>query len=108
MLLHLPPGVRRLGRVLTPKNLAYSFLTEGKRLWELEAATPRLTTIQAGLILTVFHNLRGLDEIGQAYRPYAISLAHKLGLFGSPVKAISERQRHGRQFTAWTLYSWEA
>lgn len=38
----------------------------------------------------------------------AVSLAHSLGLFDGPVKADTERQRHGRQFTAWSLYCWEA
>ncbi|KAK7946049.1 uncharacterized protein PG986_010370 [Apiospora aurea] len=91
-----------------PHTLVYRFLAEAKRLWELEAAKPRLTTIQAGMFFNVFHNLCGLDEIGQAYRIHAIKLAHELGFYDGPITAPSERMRNGRIYTAWALYSWEA
>ncbi|KAK8877777.1 C6 transcription factor [Apiospora arundinis] len=91
-----------------PHTLLYRFLAEAKRLWELEAAEPRLTTIQAGIFFNVFHNLCGLDEIGQAYRIHAINLANELGFYDGPIKAPNEKLRHGRIYTAWALYSWEA
>ncbi|KAK8070395.1 hypothetical protein PG997_010598 [Apiospora hydei] len=83
-----------------PHTLVYRFLAEAKRLWELEAAKPRLTTIQAGMFFNVFHNLCGLDEIGQAYRIHAIDLAHKLGFYDGPITAPSERIRNGRIYTS--------
>jgi hypothetical protein len=86
----------------------YRFLAEAKRLWELEAEEPRITTIQAGILLHVFYNLCGLDEIGQVYRIQAIALAHELRLFDSSDGEKRERIRRGRAYTAWALYSWES
>ncbi|KAI1842379.1 hypothetical protein JX266_011420 [Neoarthrinium moseri] len=91
-----------------PNTLQYRFLAEAKRLWEVECSEPRITTIQTGMLLNVFYNLCGLDEIGQAYRIHAISLAHELRLFDGRILGQSSRIRHGRLFTAWSLYSWEA
>lgn len=87
----------------------YRFLAEAKRLWELEAPKPRITTIQAGIILTVIHNLCGLDEIGQAYRMHGLALAHELHLFDGTRNRYehSDRLWDGRAYAAWTLYNWE-
>lgn len=82
-------------------------MAEAKRLWELEATKSRITTIQAGVLFNVFCNLCGLDEVGQAYRIQAITLAHKLRLFNRTRDGKSERIRRGRAFTAWALYNWE-
>lgn len=92
-----------------PQTLMYRFLAEAKRLWELEAPRPRITTIQAGIIFNVIHNLCGLDEIGQAYRVHALALAHELGLFDGTVDRHqeSDRMRNGRAYAAWALYNWE-
>lgn len=83
-------------------------MAEAKRLWELEYKVPRLTTIQAGIIFNVFHNLCGLDEIGQAYRINAYALAHDMRLFDGPIQDANARVRRGKIYTAWALYSWEA
>jgi hypothetical protein len=91
-----------------PQNLAYRFLAEAKRLWELEATEPCLTTIHAGVILNVFHNLSGLDAIGQVYRLNSVSLARRLRLFDEHIPGQSKRIRDGRLYTAWALFSWEA
>ncbi|EFY90076.1 C6 transcription factor, putative [Metarhizium acridum CQMa 102] len=88
-------------------TLVYRFLAEAKRIWELEATEAHITTIQAGILFNVFHNLCGLDEIGQAYRIQAISLAHQLRLFDSSVYMHNHRMRNGRAFTAWALFNWE-
>ncbi|KAM5350843.1 hypothetical protein ACJ41O_007348 [Fusarium nematophilum] len=90
-----------------PNTLVYRFLAEAKRIWELEATEARITTIQAGILFSVFHNLCGLDEIGQPYRIHAVALAHKLRIFDSAVDGHSERIRNGKAYTAWALYSWE-
>jgi hypothetical protein len=91
-----------------PHTLIYRLLAEVKRIWELEATEPRTTTIQAGVILNVFHSLAGLDQIGHAYRVQSIALAHQIGLFKKPMQGSSERVRNGKVFTAWALYQWEA
>ncbi|KAI7778629.1 C6 transcription factor [Diaporthe eres] len=80
-----------------PQTLMYRFLAEAKRVWELEAPKPRITTIQAGIIFNVTHNLCGLDEIGQAYRIHALALAHELQLFDGSADRFeqSEKIRNG-------------
>ena len=85
----------------------YRFLAEVKRIWELEATKPRLTTIQAGIILNIFHNLSGLDEVGKAYRIHAVALAHQLRLFDGAIDRESARIRNCLAYTVWALYSWE-
>ncbi|KAI1071540.1 hypothetical protein LB507_005250, partial [Fusarium sp. FIESC RH6] len=90
-----------------PNNLTYRFMAEAKRLWELEATVPRITTIQAGMLFAVYHNLCGLDEIGNAYLIQAVALAHQLRIFDTPVVGQSERLQRGREYTAWALYNWE-
>ncbi|KAH7174944.1 uncharacterized protein B0J16DRAFT_364916 [Fusarium flagelliforme] len=91
-----------------PKTLTYRFIAEAKRLWELEALEPCITTVQAGIILNVFYNLSGLDEIGQAYRVSSVSMANKLNLFSGCTPGPTERIRRGNSFTAWAIYKWDA
>ena len=91
-----------------PHTLQYRFVAEAKRIWELEATEPRITTVQAGILFNVYYNLSGLDEIGQVYRIQAIALANELGLFNPTIHQPSDRIRNGRDYTAWALYSWEA
>ncbi|KAM0250860.1 hypothetical protein ACHAP5_002079 [Fusarium lateritium] len=90
-----------------PSSFMYRFLAEAKRLWELEATIALITTIQAGIIFSVIHNLCGLDEIGQAYRIQAVTLSHRLRIFDTDVEGQSNRLRRGRQYTAWAMYNWE-
>ena len=66
-------------------------------MWELEATVPRITTIQAGMLFAIYHNLCGIDEIGQAYRVQAVALAHKLRIFDTAVVDKSERLQRGRE-----------
>ena len=89
-----------------PHTLTYQFLAEAKRLWELDSHEPRITTIQAAMLFSVFYNLNGLDEVGQAYRLHAITLVHKMGLFKSNPGG-ARRNRLGRAYTAWAFFNWE-
>ncbi|KAF5000287.1 hypothetical protein FGRMN_1919 [Fusarium graminum] len=91
-----------------PTSLMYRFIAEAKRLWELEVTVARITTIQAGILFCVFHNLCGLDEIGQTYRLKTMSLANQLRIFDCAIEGQSERLQRGREFTAWAVYNWEA
>ncbi|WAO93270.1 Zn(2)-C6 fungal-type domain-containing protein [Fusarium falciforme] len=88
-------------------TLLYRFLAKAKRLWELEADTPRVTTVQAGVILNTVHNICGLDKFGRAYTTHALSLAHMLRLFDDTEEVQDQRTRDGRCFTAWVLYNYE-
>ncbi|EQB58862.1 hypothetical protein CGLO_00836 [Colletotrichum gloeosporioides Cg-14] len=90
-----------------PNTLGYRFLAEAKRLWELQASEPRVTTIQAGILFSVFHNLCGLDEIGQPYRVHGVKLARKLRLFSKSSCGNNDSKRKGWAYTAWALYNWE-
>ena len=101
-----PPFLNRAEH-WNPHTLHYRFLAEAKRLWELEATKARVTTVQAGIIFSVIHNLSGLDEIGQAYRIHAIAVAHELHLFDDTVDEQGVRIQNGRAFAAWALYNWE-
>ncbi|KAF4902476.1 Nitrogen assimilation transcription factor nirA [Colletotrichum fructicola] len=90
-----------------PNTLGYRFLAEAKRLWELQASEPRLTTIQAGILFSVFHNLCGLDELGQPYRIHSVTLARRLRLFSKSSCGNNDSKRKGWAYTAWALYNWE-
>ncbi|KAL7913972.1 hypothetical protein GGI35DRAFT_231253 [Trichoderma velutinum] len=101
------PGFPDRAEYWNPKALVYRFVMEAKRIWELENDVPRITTIQAGIVFNVFHNLCGLDEIGQAYRIRAIDLAHQMQLFDSNVGGRHYKMQRSMAFLAWTLFNWE-
>ncbi|KAI3580111.1 hypothetical protein IWW34DRAFT_620935 [Fusarium oxysporum f. sp. albedinis] len=90
-----------------PNTLVYRFNAEAKRLWELEASIPRMTTIQAGILFSVFHNLCGLDEVGKPYRVHAVALANQLRIFDTIDIDQSKRIQRGTQNLAWAMYNWE-
>ncbi|KAH7147859.1 hypothetical protein DER46DRAFT_514185 [Fusarium sp. MPI-SDFR-AT-0072] len=90
-----------------PNTLAYRFIAEAKRLWELEASIPRMTTIQAGILFSVFHNLCGLDAVGKPYRVHAVALANQLRIFDTIDIDQSKRVQRGMQNLAWAMYNWE-
>ena len=47
-----------------PQHLGYQFLAEAKRLWEHEVGKSRLTTIHAGLVITLVYNMSCMDRVG--------------------------------------------
>lgn len=100
------PEFKNRAEYWNPRTLTYQFIAEAKRLWELEAHEPRITTIQAGMLFNVFYNLSGLDEIGQAYRLHALTLVHQMHLF-KRTTAGTPRDRHGRAYAAWAFFNWE-
>ncbi|KAJ4124476.1 hypothetical protein NW754_000171 [Fusarium falciforme] len=79
-----------------PQTLLYRFLAEAKRLWELEADTPRVTTVQAGVILNTVHKIYGLNKFRWAYTTQALSLAHTLRLFDDTQEVQDQRTRDER------------
>ncbi|KAG5927461.1 hypothetical protein E4U42_002212 [Claviceps africana] len=102
------PGFSHRAEYWNPDTPLYRFLAEAKRIWELEYNRPRITTIQAGIIFDVIHNLSGLDEVGQPYRLHAVVLASRMRLFHQTgADEVDDRMRNGRAFTAWALYNWE-
>ncbi|KJZ79148.1 hypothetical protein HIM_01299 [Hirsutella minnesotensis 3608] len=101
------PSLRDRAEYWNPRTLTYRFCAEARRIWEFEAGEPRITTIQAGILFSVFYNLCGLDEIGQSYRIHAVALARELRLFERDAHNDSDRIRNGKAFAAWALYNWE-
>ncbi|KAK4196408.1 hypothetical protein QBC40DRAFT_234412 [Triangularia verruculosa] len=101
----------------SPHNLAYQFMAEAKRLWELESDTPRLTTIQAAMLMNVNTNMNAMDEIGFNYTKRAVDMAHSIGLltpsrdipsFEGHENASQRRKALSRNFTAWALFNFQA
>jgi len=85
--------------------LAYRFLAETKRLWELEDRELKLTTIQAGCLINATMNDFGHDKPGFEYTLKALSMAQKMGLF-VVARTAGNKFEHAKVFTAWALSSW--
>ncbi|CAG7565306.1 unnamed protein product [Fusarium equiseti] len=90
------------------QTLGYQFLGEARRLWELEAAKPRLTTIQAAIVLSVVYDANGGDEIGRQYLTQAVAAAHSMHLFFQPTQLDDEVEYNARAITAWSLFGLQA
>lgn len=93
----------------TSDNLAYKFLCECKRLWELEPLERnRLTTVQAALVMNMIYNLDGKDFIAIRYLDLACHMAKALDLFGLLPSSTSVKSYRARTTTAWALCKWRA
>lgn len=70
--------------------------------------TPDITTVQAGLVMSITYNLYALDKIGTSYCAEAVQLAEKLQLFDPPrdSQITNYRKWAGDSFTAWNLFFW--
>ncbi|KAJ4213866.1 hypothetical protein NW760_014979 [Fusarium oxysporum] len=93
----------------SPQNLAYQFLAEARRLWEIQDGKSSLTAIQAAIVLNIIYDCDTMDKIGRSYLLQAVAMAHDLKLFqSSSDKAMSKKTQRARAFTAWCLYAWDA
>ncbi|KAJ3473207.1 hypothetical protein NLG97_g10449 [Lecanicillium saksenae] len=101
------PKFSKRSEYWNPETLSYKFLAEARRLWELASLEPHITTVQAGILFSVFYNLSGLDQVGQAYRIHGVAVANALGIMGEPIAEEPLRTQRGKAFTAWTVYNWE-
>lgn len=90
-----------------PENLGYRFLAEALRLFELEEATPTITTVQAAAIINLAYNLNGIDELGWVYAKKSLQLAQKVSLFSSNPDESAEWQVVAGM-TAWCLFNWQS
>ncbi|KAF2449783.1 hypothetical protein P171DRAFT_379973 [Karstenula rhodostoma CBS 690.94] len=89
-----------------PDNIAYKFMSECKRLWDLEPPErSRLTTIQAALVMNITYNLNANDFIGIQYLDQACRMARALGLFGPARHDTSSKSYRARAITAWAVWS---
>lgn len=88
-----------------PDTLAYRFLAEAKRLWELEDGEPKLATVHAGCLINAAMDVMGHDKIGIKYATKALSVAHELGVFRAPLTG-DQKMKDAKAFTAWGIASW--
>jgi hypothetical protein len=88
-----------------PDTLAYRFLAEAKRLWELEDGEPKLTTVHAGCLISAAMDVNGHDKPGLAYALKAFHTAQELGLFRAPL-TDDPKLNDAKAFTAWGLSTW--
>ncbi|KAI1449337.1 hypothetical protein F5Y02DRAFT_413848 [Annulohypoxylon stygium] len=90
-----------------PDNLGYRFLAEALRLFELEQATPTITTVQAAAIINLAYNLNGIDELGWVYARKSLEMAQRMSLFSlNPDESADWRIVAG--VTAWCLFNCQA
>ena len=89
-------------------TLSYQFITEAKRLWDIEdVAGSKLTTIQAAIVMNVIYNSNGTDRIGSTLLQRAVDMAHDLQLFTFPGYGSHDLMTRARHFTAWCLFIWQ-
>ncbi|KJZ71867.1 hypothetical protein HIM_08712 [Hirsutella minnesotensis 3608] len=88
-----------------PRSLTYKFITEAKRLWELDgAASTLLTKLQATMIINTLYNVSGIDKVGNLYLLQGAAMVHDLRLFQRPRQIDCVRLQMARDFTAWCFY----
>ncbi|KAJ4304568.1 hypothetical protein N0V90_000094 [Kalmusia sp. IMI 367209] len=85
-------------------RLAYKFLAEAKRLWDMEPpGKSRLTTIQAAMVLNMTFNCDAKDLVSKKYLEQACEMAKALDLFGPPQHRTTSKMFKARVITAWAL-----
>lgn len=90
-----------------PSSLGHRFFAEARRLYELEAGKSKITTVQAGVIMSKVFNMDGFDNIGSRYLGQAIQMSHEMKLFAS-VEVKNKKLQRVRELTAWALFTWQA
>ncbi|CAI6096720.1 unnamed protein product, partial [Clonostachys chloroleuca] len=91
-----------------PASLSESFLTQAMHIWESEALNePKLTTIQAAQILSLYHATVMRHDIASDVLSRAVAMAAQLELFTA---SDDEWTATGmaRKFTSWSLFSWQS
>ncbi|CAJ2511194.1 Uu.00g068190.m01.CDS01 [Anthostomella pinea] len=99
--------VRHRAEYWKSDNLGCRFLSEARRLLEVNEDTPALTTVQATAIIGLTCNTNGIDVIGWSYLRKAIAMAHDLKIF-APSPTQSASWQSVAAVTAWCLYNWQA
>jgi len=88
-----------------PDSLLYRFLAETRRLWELKQGKPRITTVQASIIITELYAALAADKLGSAYAERGLAMAYELHLFDRTDEAQNPAMRRVRENTAWAFFS---
>ena len=105
---HVAPELPRRNEYWDPSNVEYLFLSEVRRLLELEGGVERLTTVQTLLVMNQTINEQAMDEISYTYLVRAVDMAKRMNLFGLADRTLGPERRVAREFTAWAVYSWQA
>jgi hypothetical protein len=77
---------------------------------EQDSGNDRLTTVQAGLLLSVVHGIDSVDTMGWKCAARSIQMAGNLGLFDSDIEmqdGHDPRVEHARAYTAWSAFCWQ-
>lgn len=104
---HGHSGIDNRTEFWNPSNLSYKFTAEAKRLLELEMHQPRLTTIQATILIGLEFNRNGVDKIGIAYFNQAAEMAEDFGLLTFFNDAEDSDNRVAKAITAWSVFVWQ-
>lgn len=84
-------------------------MAEARRLWDLELSEkPRITTIQAALIMSYTTTNNSLDKIDTVYLDQATEMSKSLRLFGEDKYGKDTKTGKARLYTAWAVFSWQA
>ncbi|TQV99012.1 C6 transcription factor [Cordyceps javanica] len=102
---HSSIGMSNRNQFWDPETLSFQFIAEGKRLWDMEAGTARLTTVHAGLLLYLAHALCGKDGVGKSYLIQSVAIAESLGIFKRDGGRVGDRAQDARDFTAWAMFT---
>ena len=107
---HCYRGIPDRGKFWKPKSLGYQFLSEARRLWEVECKSGdvSLTTAQSGVLLCVEYNHNGMDKIGSSFLENVVNMASDLGIFDLEThnKIQCKKMRDACGYFAWGLYNW--
>ncbi|KAL8339053.1 hypothetical protein RB601_006007 [Gaeumannomyces tritici] len=106
---HGHKGLDNRAHFWNPKSLYYQFMAEFKRLWELESSEHRITTVQAGVIICVSHNVDGLDKVGTSFLAQAVTMGREMGIFSAAEYAsLNPKRKAVYTVTAQGIYAWES
>ncbi|KAF4497372.1 nitrate assimilation regulatory nirA [Fusarium agapanthi] len=108
---HATPTVAHRNEHWNPQTLGYTFLAEARRLLDLETRRPKITTVQAMLVMNITMNDHGVDGASYHYLLQAVSLGKLMGLFNSPSENMEQNGDQDvkvvREVTAWALFAWQ-
>ncbi len=90
-----------------PDSLGYLFLAEARRLFDLERASPSITTVQGAAVINLTCNINGTDDIGCLYLRMSLEMAETMGMFSGNSGKGGEWQL-ASAVTAWGLFNWQA
>ncbi|KAF5723187.1 nitrate assimilation regulatory nirA [Fusarium mundagurra] len=108
---HANPTIAHRNEHWNPQTLGYTFLAEARRLLELEPFRPKITTVQALLVMNITMNDHGVDGASNRHLLTAVAQANMMGLFNSPSEHIEQNADQDvkvvREVTAWAIFAWQ-